>query len=157
MKMSPFGSMALVGVGVVVAGLVWLAIRGGAKDQEAVREIDRTVVAEYARLVAEGRFAEAHEKCLAASYRRAAPLEKFVAAHEKRRLELGPLQGCKLLRFTAHRNLFSPRRELQLLYELTYPGGPRPEYVTVDDVDGAWRIEGTYHLSAGGTFDFMVW
>ena len=29
--------------------------------------------------------------------------------------------------------------------------------IKVNDADGSWRIEGTYHLNAGETYDFLLW
>jgi hypothetical protein len=158
MKATP-SSGFLVLVLLLAAGVVvfLVARRGMTADADIVREIDRTVMAEYIRLVGEGRLGEAWDSCLAKSYRDEVPREKFVAAHEKRRAEAGPLAGAKLLRHSVHRNLFSKTREFQLLYELTYPGGVQPQYVVVNDADGAFRIEGTYHMTAGETLSFLLW
>ncbi len=158
MKTPPSAGL-LVGavIAAVIVAVVWTAIRGMGKDQDVAGEVDRTVMAEYCRLVGAGEFARAWETCLTASYREEVPREKFVAAHEKRRAEVGALGGCRLLRASLHRNLFSKTRELQLLYELTYPGGVKNEYATVNDADGSWRIEGTYHMTAGETLDFLLW
>ena len=139
------------------AAVFWFSRRGFRADDEIVREADRTVVAEYVRLVGEGKYAEAWERCLAKSYRDEVPREKFVAAHEKRRTGTGALVGCRLLRADLTRNLFSKTRELHLLYELTYPGRVEREDAKVNDADGSWRIEGTYHLNAGETYDFLLW
>ena len=158
MKSAPSsGLLVLVLLLVVGAGVFWFARRGMKADLEVVREIDRTVMADYVRLVGEGKFGEAWETCLAKSYRDEVPREKFVSAHEKRRAEAGALQGAKLLRHSAHRNLFSRTRTFHLLYELSYPAGPQPQYAVVDDADGAFRIEGTYHEGAGDTLDFLLW
>lgn len=151
------GLLVALTIGAAIAGLVWAALRGQRRDQDVAAEADRTVVAEYCRLVGAGRYAEAWESCLAGSYRREVPRAEFVAAHEKRRAELGPLGGCRLLRASLHRSLFSRTRELQLLYELTYPGRVEREYAKVDDADGTWKIEGTYHLGAADTLDFRLW
>ena len=150
-----------LGIGVVacilVALVLGLAVRGMLKDRDLAREIDRTLMADYIRLVGEGSFAEAWETCLCAGYRKNAPLEKFVAAHEKRRMEAGRLQGGRLLRSQVSRSLFSKSRELQLLYELSYPGGAQRDYVVVSDVDGTFRVEGTYRMSAGETLSVFLW
>ncbi len=151
------GLLLALAIAAVIGGVVWAAIRGQGKDQEVAAEIDRGVMADYCRLVGEGRFAEAWEKCLTASYRDGVSQEKFVAAHEKRRAETGALGGCRLLRADLTRNLFSKTRELHLLYELTYPGRVEREYARVNDAGGSWRIEGTYHLNAGETYDFLLW
>jgi hypothetical protein len=157
-KTTPAGGL-LVGLAIaaVIGAVVWAAIRGQGKDWEVAAEIDRGVMADYCRLVGEGLYAEAWEKCLTASYRDEVPREKFVAAHEKRRAEVGSLGGCRLLRADLTRNLFSRTRELHLLYELTYPGRTEREYAKANDADGSWRIEGTYHLNAGETYDFLLW
>jgi hypothetical protein len=120
-------------------------------------EIDRTVMADYCRLVGAGRFAEAWDACLSTGYREEVGRDTFVAAHGRRRADVGALGGCRLVRADLHRNLFSRTRELHLLYELTYPGRVDREYATVTDADGAWRISGTYHLGAGDTYDFLLW
>ncbi len=138
-------------------GLLALSSCGMAKDRDGANEIDRTLMSEYIRLVGEGRFAQAWETCLSAKYRKEAPLEKLVAAHEKRQKEAGRLQGGRLLRFQASRSLFSKAREHQLLYELSYPGGVQQQYVVVNDADGVYRIEGTYHMTAGETLSFLLW
>lgn len=151
------GLVLAVAIAAGIAGLVWAAIRGQGRDQQVAEEADRTVVADYCRLVGGGRFGEAWDTCLAASYRKEVPRERFVAAHEKRRAELGALQGCRLLRASLHRNLFSRTRELHLLYELRYPGRVEREHAKLDDADGSWRLEGTYRLGAGDTYDFLLW
>lgn len=158
MKTSPaVGLLVVLAIAAVIGAVVWAAIRGQGKDQLLAAEADREVVSDYCRLVREGRFAEAWEMCLTASYRDEVPREKFVSAHEKRRAETGSLTGCRLLRADLTRNLFSKSRELHLLYELTYPGRVEREYAKVNDADGSWRIEGTYHLNAGETYDFLLW
>lgn len=158
MKTTPaFGLFLAAALAAVIAGLVWVAIRGQGKDQDVAEAIDRTVMADYCALVGAGRYADAWEKCLAASYRDEVVREKFVSAHEKRRAEIGPLAGCRLVRTSLHLNLFSKTRELHLLYELAYPGRIEREYAKVNDADGSWRIEGTYHLNAGETYDFLLW
>lgn len=158
MKTTPFlGISIALAIAALVAAVVVAGIRGQGKDQEVAAGIDRTVMSDYVRLVGAARFAEAWETCLAASYREEVPREKFVAAHEKRRAELGPLGGSRMLRASLHRNLFSKTRELYLLYELSYPGRVEREYAKVHDADGSWRIEGTYHLNAGDTYDFLLW
>ncbi|HRY43168.1 MAG TPA: hypothetical protein P5164_04395 [Thermoanaerobaculia bacterium] len=146
--------LLLVAVGAVVFRL---ARRGTVSDDAIVRDADRTVVAEYVRLVGEGKYAEAWERCLTKSYRDEVPREKFVAAHEKRRAETGALAGAKLLRPRVSRNLFTRTRTLHLLYELSYSGKSVPEYAVLNDADGAFRIEGTYHEAAGETLDFLLW
>ena len=157
MKATPAGGL-LVGLAIaaVIGAVVWAAIRGQGKDWEVAAEIDRGVMTDYCRLVGEGRYGEAWETCLTASYREEVPREKFVAAHEKRRREAGPLGGAKLLRHSVHRNLFSKTRELQLLYKLSYPTGAQPQVAVVNDADGTFRIEGTYH-ETGDTLGFLLW
>lgn len=158
MKTTPVGGPIIaLAIAIVIGAVVWVAIRGQGKDYLLAEEADRSVVSDYCRLVGEGRYAEAWEKCLTASYRDEVPREKFVAAHEKRRAETGALTGCRLLRADLTRNLFSKTREIHLLYELTYPGREAVEYAKVNDADGSWRIEGTYHLTAGETYDFLLW
>ena len=151
------GLLVLALIVAVIAGVAWFAVRGMGRDQDVAREIDRTVMPEYCRLVGTGQFAQTWERCLSASYRKAVALEAFVAAHEKRRRDIGALGGCRLLRASLHRTLFSKTREVHLLYELNYPGSVRTEYAVVNDADGAWRIEGTYHLNAGEALDALVW
>ncbi|MBP7675014.1 MAG: hypothetical protein KBB14_01740, partial [Thermoanaerobaculia bacterium] len=94
MKTTPaVGLLVALSIAAVIGGVVWAAIRGQGRDWEVAAEIDRGVMADYARLVGEGRFAEAWETCLTASYREEVPREKFVAAHEKRRTGTGALVG----------------------------------------------------------------
>lgn len=150
---SPIYLVLLLALG---AGIFFLARRGMLADRDLVREIDRTVMAEYVRLVGEGRFGEAWDSCLAKSYRAEVPREKFVTAHEKRRAEAGRLGGATLLGHSAHRNLFSKTREYHLHYELSYPAGVQPQYAIVNDADGAHRIAGTYH-EAGETLSVLLW
>jgi hypothetical protein len=149
----------LVGAVVTTAivGAVWAAVRGQARDQELAAQIDRGVMADYCRLIGAGRFADAWETCLSESYRQEVARDGFVSAHETRRVEVGALGGCRLLRADLHRNLFAGTREVHLLYELTYPGRVEREYANVHDADGTWRIEGTYHLNAADTYDFLLW
>ncbi len=157
-KTSPaVGLLVAAAIAAVIVALVWASVRGQGKDERVAEEADRTVMAEYLRLVGEGRYAEAWERCLAASYRQEVAREAFVAAHERRRAETGALAGGRLLRASLHRNLFSSTRELHLLYELTYPGRVERQHAVVNDADGAWRVEGTYHLNAADTYDFLLW
>jgi hypothetical protein len=144
-------------IAAVIAVAVWVGVRGQRGDQAFAAEIDRGVMADYCRLVGAGQFAGAWDSCLSRRYQADVTREKFVAAHEKRRAEAGALGGCRLLRADLQRNLFSRTRELWLLYELTYPGRVEREYAKIDDADGTWRIEGTYHLNAGDTYDFTLW
>ncbi len=137
--------------------IVSLSVRGQKKDRDVSGEIDRTLMATYVRLVGEGQFSEAWGTCLSAKYQKAAPLDKFVAAHEKRRKEAGKLEGARLLRFQTSRSLFSKVREHQLLYELSYTGGLQRHYAVVSDADGAFRIEGTYFMTGGETLTFLLW
>jgi hypothetical protein len=158
MKTTPSsGILVLVLLLAVGAGVFWLTRRGVTSEGDVVREIDRTVMAEYVRLVGEGKYSDAWERCLTKSYREEVPREKFVAAHEKRRAEVGRLGGAELLRHSLHRTLFSKTREVHLLYGLSYPGGTQPERVILNDADGAFRIEGTYHEGANETLDFLLW
>lgn len=158
MKSTPAsGPLVALAIVAVIGAVVWAAIRGQGKDWQVAEEVDRGVMSDYCRLVGEGRFGEAWETCLTASYREEVPREKFVSAHEKRRAEVGALGGCRLLRADLTRNLFSRTRELHLLYELTYPGRSEREHAKANDADGGWRIEGTYHLNAGETYDFLLW
>ena len=158
MKVTPAaGLLVAVAIAAVIVLAVWAAIRGQGKDQVLASEADRGVVADYCRLVGEGRYAEAWEKCLTASYRDEVPREKFVSAHDKRRAEVGALGGCRLVRADLSRNLFSKTRELHLVYELSYPGRSVRECAVVNDADGSWRIEGTYRLNAADTYDFLLW
>ena len=156
MRISPSLGIGVV-AGILVTLVLGLAVRGMRKDRDLAREVDRTLMADYIRLVGEGRFAQAWETCLCASYRKSVPLEKFVAAHEKRGKELGGLQGGRLLRSQVSRSLFSKGRELQLLYELAYPSGVRREYAVVNDADGTFGIEGTYDMTAGESLSFLLW
>ena len=158
MKATPSSGFLVLAVLLAVGVVVLLVARRGMKaDVDVVREVDRTVMAEYVRLVGEGKYGEAWEKCLTKSYREEVPREKFVAAHEKRRAEVGALGGAKLLRHSTHRNLFSKTRTHHLLYELSYPAGTQPQVAIVNDADGAFRIEGTYHEGAGETLGFLLW
>ena len=158
MKATPSSGFLVLALLLAVGVAVFLvARRGMTADVDIVREVDRTVMAEYVRLVGEEKYGEAWEECLAKSYREEVPREKFVAAHEKRRHEAGPLGGAKLLRHSVHRNLFSKTRELHLLYELSYPAGAQPQVAVVNDADGTFRIEGTYHEGAGDTLGFLLW
>ncbi|MBK9376685.1 MAG: hypothetical protein IPN03_23950 [Holophagales bacterium] len=150
------GPLVGLAIAAVIGVVVWAAIRGQGKDWEVATEIDRGVMTDYCRLVGEGLYAEAWEKCLSASYRDEVPREKFAAAHEKRR-RWARSAAAGSFAPTLTRNLFSKTRELHLLYELTYPGRTEREYAKASDADGSWRIEGTYHLNAGETYDFLLW
>lgn len=154
---SSAGAVIAIAIAALIVGAVWLAIRGQGRDQVVAAEVDRSVMADYCRLVGAGRYGDAWDGSLSASYRAEVPREKFVSAHERRRAEYGALTSCRLLRADLSRNLFSTTRELHLLYELTYPGRVEREYAKLHDADGSWRIEGTYHLNAGDTYDFLLW
>jgi hypothetical protein len=146
----------VVAAGAVIALLV-VAVTGMKRDQLAAREVDRSLVEEYCRLVSDGKFAEAYERCLSAGYRRQVAAADFVAAHEKRRTAVGSLQSRRLVEASCSRSLFSRARRFQLLFELQYPGGVERRHLVADDVDGVFRVEGTYTSSASGTLSFMLW
>lgn len=146
----------------VVAGvgtLLWLAVSGMQKTQADGRHLDETLVAEYCGLVAQGRAGDAYDRCFNRGYQRQATRQEFVAAHEKRRSELGALLDRRLLLVEESRNLFSRERRLQLRYELRYEKTQTPQvlYLVADDTDGAFLIEGTYRETAGETFDALIW
>jgi hypothetical protein len=146
---------ALVAVGVVA--LLVTAVRGHLKVQRTVREIDATLVDEYCRLIAAGKVAEAWERCMTADYRRAAPLADFVAAHDRRRAEVGTVQARELLSITSSRSLFTGVTEYQLHYRVDYPAREEILYVGVSDADGPPRIYGTYVSAASDTLDVKLW
>ncbi|MCK6506145.1 DUF4019 domain-containing protein, partial [Myxococcota bacterium] len=146
----PAGLLLAAAIAALIGIVVWLAARGQGQDQALAAEVDQGVVADYCRRVGQGQYAEAWEQCLAEGYRAEVRQEAFVQAHQRRRAELGPLQGCTLLRADLSRNLFSRTRQLHLVYELRYPEAPERqrvahEHLVAHDADGAWRIEGTYH------------
>lgn len=146
----------LVGAGLV--GLAVLAYRGHVRMQADATAIDATLVEEYCRLVAEERYAEAYERCLTREYRGRIPPERFAQVQRERRAEHGALQGRKLVTLQASRNLFSGTRSFVLQYQLQYPAGPRPGFLSVSDADGPMRVEGTYIDGAGGeSLDVEYW
>lgn len=153
----PTGLLLAAAIAAVIGLVVWLAARGQGQDHALAAEVDQGVVADYCRLVGQGQYAEAWAQCLAEGYRAEVRQEAFVQAHQRRRAELGPLQGCTLLRADLSRNLFSRTRQLHLLYELRYPDQLAREHLVAHDADGAWRIEGTYHETAAGSLDFLLW
>lgn len=57
--------------------MIVTSIRGRLGPQVLAAELDRTVVEEYCRLVAEGRYAEAWERCLSADYRSKVSADDF--------------------------------------------------------------------------------
>ena len=140
----------------VLAGLA-LAATGRTRAQLDAKQLDSGIVAEYCRLVAEERYAEAFEKCLTSSYRKQARPEKFAAALQKRRGELGPMLGRELVQVQSSRNLFSGTRSYQLRYQLRYAAQTLPRVLVVDDSDGEARIDGTFFETAGDSLSFEVW
>jgi hypothetical protein len=151
-------ALAAARMGVACVGLLALAAACGGKGPKmSAREVDATVVENYCRFVAEGNYKDAYEQCLTAKYRKEATLDAFARAHEKRKAEVGVLQERELVRDQASWNLFSKTKEYQFIYELKYPSKSYREYMVVNDEDGAFRIDGTYHSTAGDTLDFLLW
>ncbi len=149
--------VALVAAAVVSVWMIVTSARGRLGPQVLAAELDRTVVEEYCRLVAEGRYAEAHERCLTADYRSKVSVDDFAAAHERRRADVGTVQGRRLLTIDSTRQLFTWVRWLHLLYAVDYPGREERLYLVVSDADGTFRVDGTYVPAATDTLDFMVW
>ena len=149
--------VAVVLVAGAVVALLVLAVAGMRKDQLAAKEVDRTLVEDYCRLVAEEKYADAYERCLSAAYQRQVSAADFVAAHAKRRAAVGSLQKRRLVEASCSRSLFTRTRQFQLHYELHYPGGDEMRYLVAEGADGVFRVEGTYTSSTGDTLDFMLW
>jgi hypothetical protein len=148
---------ALVVAAVVSVWMIVTSMRGRLGPQVLATELDRTVVEEYCRLVAEGRYAEAWERCLTADYRRKRPVEDFVAAHERRRAEVGTVQGRRMLTISSTRQLFTWVRELQLLYAVDYPGREERLYIVLSDADGQFRVDGTHEPASPDTLNPIIW
>lgn len=149
--------VALIAAAVVSVWMIVTSARGRLGPQVLAAELDRTVVEEYCRLVAEGRYAEAWERCLTADYRSKVSVDDFAAAHERRRAEGGTVQGRRLLTIDSTRQLFTWVRWLHLLYAVDYPGREERLYLVVSDADGTFRVDGTYVPAGTDTLDFMVW
>lgn len=155
--MSATQGLLLAAALAAAVALLVLARRGMGRDWETARQADAGVVEEYCRLVATERYREAWERCLSSGRRSASDAASFEAAHRKRRADVGALQGRRLLRVDASRNLFSRERRLVLQYELTYAGRTEPRALVVDDADGTFLVDGTYTSGAGETLDAFLW
>lgn len=145
------GVLAILILG-VIAGLVYLGLRGTSDAGAAIEQLEANLVEDYCRAVAEGRFRDAYA-LLTRGYREEVNLADFSAGHEKRRSELGPLRERVRLRMSSSTNLFTGHTEHRVLYELTYPTGTREGWVILNDADGEFRIEGTYSRS----LNFELW
>ena len=161
----------------VVAGAVLLLViilagcKGNKPPRPSPMELDEKLVGVYCDLVAAGQADEAYDRCLARAYRQEASREKFVAAHAKRRQEMGAILGRKMLHYTETNNLFDGERRTYIYYEITYSAGPQYLVVVLTDdqaatgadvwaltdIDGDFKIEGTYRENAGETLDFLLW
>lgn len=151
---------ALIMGGMVMGWSFWGKPRG---PRMSVTELDQTLVETYCRLIAAGEYEAAYERCLNADYRGQASLKGFREAQERRRADMGVVEGRELVNRRSSINLFSRIREHQLQYRLRYrhPGNEDsrswPVWIVVNDADGEWRVEGTYESAASGTLDFVVW
>jgi len=158
--MKPVKIVVLVALVVAAVVSIWMIVtsmRGRLGPQVLAAELDRTVVDEYCRLVAEGRYAEAWERCLSADYRGKVTIDDFAVAHDRRRAEVGTVQGRRLLTIGSTRQLFTWVRWLHLLYAVDYPGREERLYIVLSDADGEFRVDGTYEPGAGDTLDFKLW
>jgi hypothetical protein len=61
-----------------------------------------------------------------------------ISSYSRQIAEYGALGACRFIRADLHRNLFSKTRELDLLYELTYPGRVEWEYAKLNDAVRLW-------------------
>jgi hypothetical protein len=135
-------------------GLVYLSMRQTKKIP--VREMDQTIVETYCRLIADGKYEEAYDRCLAKSYRDEMPLADFIQAHEKYRAATGVLQSRELIRQQSSSNLFTGEHTHQLQYDLVYPESSLRDYIVLTDADGEYKVEGTY-TARGEGLNFKVW
>jgi len=147
----------------VVAGAVLLLViilagcKGNKPPRPSPMELDEKLVGVYCDLVAAEQADEAYDRCLARGYRQEVSREKFVAAHAKRRQEAGAILGRKMLHYTETNNLFDGERRTYIYYEVTYSAGPQYLVVVLTDIDGEFKIEGTYRENAAETLDFVLW
>ncbi len=121
-----------------------------------IQELD-SIVDTYCRYVAEGRYAEAYNRCLNSQYKKDISLKDFTLAHEKRKATPGTLTGRTMTFNRESRNIFTDLREYQLTYELRYGSVTRHEHVKLNNEDGVFLIEGTYTASSNKTLRFIVW
>lgn len=152
------GTIVAVATGAVLLLVIILAgCKGNKPPRPSPMELDEKLVGVYCDLVATEQAGEAYDRCLALGYRQEVSREKFVAAHAKRRQEVGAVLGRKMLHYTETNNLFDGERRTNIRYEIMYAGGPQYYEIVLTDIDGEFKIEGTYRENAGETLDFLLW
>jgi hypothetical protein len=151
------GTWAAAGGAALVVMFALAGCGGDKPPRPSPAELDEKLVGVYCDLVAAERAGEAYDRCLARSYREEVAREAFIAAHAKRRREVGAVQGRKVIHTQETSNLFDGERRTYLRYEVAYPAGPQYLDVVLTDADGEFKIEGTYRQNAGETLDFVLW
>ncbi|HOT00623.1 MAG TPA: hypothetical protein PLY66_06425 [Acidobacteriota bacterium] len=151
------GTIIAVAAAVLLLVIILAGCKGNKPPRPSPMELDERLVGVYCDLVAAGQADEAYDRCLARAYRQEVNREKFVAAHAKRRQETGVILGRKMLHYTETNNFFDGERRTYIYYAITYPAGPQYLVVVLSDIDGDFKIEGTYRENAGETLDFLLW
>ncbi len=146
----------VLGIAALIALFVFF-IRGRGGEMVMAADLDAQIVQPYIRAVAEGDTQGAYDM-LSEEYRHEVPFEKFRAAIEKRKSQMGVIGQARLIRDKTLHNLFTRRRTIHLGYDLEYDGSRDTGWVILEEGEkDRFVIEGTYRRSASGNLDFVVW
>jgi hypothetical protein len=148
----------MIGLGVtalVTLFVFFMRSRGG--EMIMTGALDEQIVQRYVRHVADGDYVSAYA-LLSVDYRKEVPLEKFSEEHQKRKREMGIISSCKMIRDKVLHNLFSPRREVLLMYEMYYDNQRHTGWLKLrEEETDRFAIDGTYRKTAGDSLEFMLW
>jgi len=145
-----------LGATVLVAFFVFF-VRSRGGEMVMTAELDEQIVQPYIRHVAEGDYIRAYA-LLSEDYRKEVPLEKFREGHDKRKLEVGTISACKMIRDQVLHNLFTPKREVRLMYEIYYGEKRHTGWVGLKEEEtDRFAIDGTYRETAADSLDFLLW
>ena len=142
---------------VALVAFIVFFVRSRGGEAIVASELDQKIVQLYIKAVAEGDYRSAYER-LSKSYCDEVPFEKFKGGHEKRRIEKGVISSCRMIHDQVLHNLFSSKRDVQLMYELFYGDRRETGWVKLEEEEkNRFAIEGTYRENAADTLDFYLW
>lgn len=140
-----------------MVALIYIALLKTKESNTIVMELDDSLVKPYWQATAEGDYERAYG-LLTDNYRKDISLEDFITGHGKRRAEFGPILNAEIIRIKSSINIFTGRREHQVLYEIYYPNRTYRDYIMLkEEKKGEYFIEGTYRISAGNNLNYYLW
>ncbi len=145
-----------LGAAALIAFFVFF-IRSRGGEMVVTAQLDVHIVQRYIRHVAEGDYVRAYA-LLSEDYRKEVALQTFREGHEKRKGEMGIISACKMIRDEVLYNIFSPKREIRLKYEIIYGDQRHTGWVKLKEEEtDRFAIDGTYRETAGDSLEFMLW